>query len=526
MAMAFPAIAQPLVIQDDFEGNGTISTWFGDDCGLDQAFANPFVQGINASATVLKYTDTGGAYANVRFDIEGKFDLTSDASFSLMVYVPSNGLTGNQPNQLSLKLQHGGLAEPWSTQSEIIKPIVLDQWQALTFDFATDPFINLSPDSPDPVSRSDFDRVLIQLNGENNADQVVAYLDEVAFNGSLIDNSSPFTELVWSDEFDTNGAVDDSKWYHQTQLPDGVSWYNNEVQHYTDRLDNAYVDDGFLHIVAKRETFTDQGQTKNFTSARLNSKYAFTYGRVEARAKLPIGAGTWPAIWTLGKNINEPGGYWQPQFGTENWPFCGEIDIMEHWGYNQNYVQSALHTPSSSGNTVNLGGIMATDVANVFHTYAVDWTPQKMNFSLDGEVFYTYAPSPQNSDTWPFDAEQYLLLNVAMTGAIDQGFTESDMVIDYIRVYQEATTAIGETSAQAEVRVFPNPASDRLHLALPQALRGSRVKVYSPLGQVVDLRTDASDQLDLNWSTYPQGIYLVVVETPQGQSLSYKVRKQ
>ena len=125
-------------------------------------------------------------------------------------------------------------------------------------------------------------------------------------------------------------------------------------------------------MVAKKENFTDQGQTKQYTSARLNSKFAFTNGRVEVRAKLPTGVGTWPAIWMLGKNINENGAYRQSQgFGTTPWPACGEIDIMEHWGNNQNYIQSALHTPSSFGGTINHGGIMASNVSTTFHEYAM-----------------------------------------------------------------------------------------------------------------------------------------------------------
>jgi beta-glucanase (GH16 family) len=138
-------------------------------------------------------------------------------------------------------------------------------------------------------------------------------------------------------------------------LPDG--WFNGEIQHYTDREENSYQENGRLHLVAQRERFTDQGVTKNFTSARLNSKFAFTYGRVDIRAKLPTGVGTWPALWMLGRNIDEDGAYWENQgFGTTPWPACGEIDIMEHWGDNQNYVSSAMHTPSSFGGTVNVGG--------------------------------------------------------------------------------------------------------------------------------------------------------------------------
>ena len=112
-------------------------------------------------------------------------------------------------------------------------------------------------------------------------------------------------ELVWADEFDGNGAIDSDNWFHQTQLPAGGTWFNGEIQHYTNREVNANQSNGTLKIVAKKEEFTDQGVTKQYTSARLNSKVAFTYGRVEVRAKLPFGIGTWPAIWTLGKNIIE-----------------------------------------------------------------------------------------------------------------------------------------------------------------------------------------------------------------------------
>ena len=110
-------------------------------------------------------------------------------------------------------------------------------------------------------------------------------------------------ELVWYDEFEGNGEINSENWFHQTQLPLEGSWYNGEIQHYTNRTENSYVSNGTLKIVAKKETFTDQEYTKEYTSARLNSKYAFTYGKVEIRAKLPEGIGTWPALWMLGHAI-------------------------------------------------------------------------------------------------------------------------------------------------------------------------------------------------------------------------------
>ena len=251
-----------------------------------------------------------------------------------------------------------------------------------------------------------------------------------------------YSDLVWSDEFNTNGPVNSTNWFHQTQLPAGGSWNNGEVQHYTNQTSNSFVDAGLLNIVAIKENYTDQGITKAYTSARLNSKFAFKYGRVDVRAKLPIGSGTWPAIWLLGRNINEDGGYFDATYGTTDWPACGEIDIMEHGIFPSqsiNYIQSTLHTPSSFGNSVNNGGTLASDLQNNYHVYSMNWSPFQISFLLDGVVFYTYNPAVKNANTWPFDNEQFILLNVAMggfAGTIPLSFTQAGMQIDYVRVYQ------------------------------------------------------------------------------------------
>ena len=148
--------------------------------------------------------------------------------------------------------------------------------------------------------------------------------------------------------------------------------------HYTNRLVNSYVSDGTLKIVAQKEAFTDQGHTKQYTSARLNSKFAFKHGRVVVRAKLPEGSGTWPAIWMLGQNIQEKGTYWDGQgYGSVAWPACGEIDIMEHWGKNPNFVQSAMHTPSSYGGTINHGGQVLPTAMTQFHDYERSGLPTR-----------------------------------------------------------------------------------------------------------------------------------------------------
>ncbi|SFZ91845.1 hypothetical protein SAMN05428642_102385 [Flaviramulus basaltis] len=192
-----PAQGGPLVF-DDFEGNGNITTWAGDAAGMDNNFANPFVDANNDSATVLEYNDTGGQYANVRFDTASNFDLTGgNSTFTLKIYVPSSSISGTQPNQISLKLQDGTAAEPWVLQTEIVKPLTLDTWQELTFDFAND----VTAGQPDPISRTDFNRVVLQVNSEGNSDTVIAYIDDISYGVS--GDTAPFA----TDDFEGNGTI-------------------------------------------------------------------------------------------------------------------------------------------------------------------------------------------------------------------------------------------------------------------------------------------------------------------------------
>lgn len=235
-----------------------------------------------------------------------------------------------------------------------------------------------------------------------------------------------YTNLVWADEFDADGAPNSANWTYDIGTGNN-GWGNGESQYYTNRTDNVSVIDGILKVTAKKEDY----EGSSYTSARLKSQglYDFTYGRVDVRAKLPEGGGTWPAIWMLGSN-----------FETAGWPACGEIDIMEAIGNNPGHVQGAIHTPSSYGATENMGSTTVADASSGFHIYSVNWSPNQISFLVDDEIFYTYKPDVKDADTWPFDANQFLILNVAMGGnlggTIDEAFTESSMEIDYVRVYQ------------------------------------------------------------------------------------------
>lgn len=226
--------------------------------------------------------------------------------------------------------------------------------------------------------------------------------------------------LIWSDEFDTPGAPDPARWGYD--LGAG-GWGNNEVQYYTNRLDNAMVSNGTLKITLQKENYSGSA----YTSARLLSKgkFSFKYGKVEARAKLPAGGGTWPAIWMLGDNIN-----------TVGWPACGEIDIMEHVGNQLNKIYGTVHYPGFSGGNAVGGTTMISNVTTEFHKYAAEWNGSTIKFSVDDVVFFTF----NNNSSLPFNQNFFLILNVAMGGnfggAVDPAFVSANMEIDYIRVYQ------------------------------------------------------------------------------------------
>lgn len=343
-------------------------------------------------------------------------------------------------------------------------------------------------------------------------------------------NISKMNTLVWSDEFDEDGALDSEKWFHQTIIPNGNSWFNGEIQHYTDRIENTYVEDGIMHLVAKKESYSDQGVLKQYTSARLNTKFAFTYGRVEIRAKLPTGLGTWPALWMLGKNITEKGAYWETQgFGTTGWPACGEIDIMEHWGDNQDYVSSAMHTPSSFGNTFNKGGTILPNASSEFHVFEMEWTEESITFSIDGDVHYTYNPPVKNDDTWPFDKDQYILFNVAMLPSVQSSFVQSTMEVDYIRIYQEGGTSSVEDLEENAHLIYPNPVDSAFHIDLGEILNEDvHIEIYNANGSLISTTQQSINGQLIKVESLknsPSGTYFIQLKKGK-ESYRYKVVKR
>ncbi len=257
----------------------------------------------------------------------------------------------------------------------------------------------------------------------------------------------PGWNLVWSDEFSTSGLPDPSRWDYETGFI-----RNGELQFYTaGRSENARVEDGHLIIEARKERWANPGHRPDqpgtsrvgrsnaafadFTSASLITlgKATWTYGRIEVRAKLPSARGTWPALWTLGTNMSAVG-----------WPACGEIDIMEFVGYAPGVIHANIHTRRYNHvqNTGKGSSTQVPDASDAFHVYAVEWTPTELRFFVDDRPYFTYANDGSGRDAWPFDQDQYLILNLAIGGAwggrkgVDEEAFPQRMEIDYVRVFK------------------------------------------------------------------------------------------
>jgi beta-glucanase (GH16 family) len=236
--------------------------------------------------------------------------------------------------------------------------------------------------------------------------------------------------LVWADEFDADGLPDPAKWVHDT-VRNKEGWHNNELQYYAaPRAQNAVVKNGRLVITARKESLSDAPDWggQRYTSARLitRGKADWTYGFFEVRAKMPCGRGTWPAIWTLGS-----GG---------RWPDDGELDIMEHVGSDPARVSSAVHVRAAHGANPVYGAARLPDACNAFHDYQMHWTRDGVSFGVDGFVHLHYPRQDVGPRAWPFDAPQYLLLNVAigghLGGPVDDRIFPVQMEVEHVRVYQ------------------------------------------------------------------------------------------
>lgn len=232
-------------------------------------------------------------------------------------------------------------------------------------------------------------------------------------------------ELSWSEEFNVSGSPAVDKWDYEIG-----HIRNRELQYYTSARENVWVEEGVCTITARVEA------ADSITSASINTrgKQEFLYGRMEVRAQIPSALGTWPAIWMLGTNMGEVG-----------WPACGEIDIMEHVGYDPSVIHANIHTDDYN-HTIGTGKgnhIEMADPWSDFHVYAVEWFENRLDFFMDDSLYFSFENDMTgNNATWPFDKPHYLLINLAYGGGwggrqgVDPSQLPVDYKIDYVRYYQ------------------------------------------------------------------------------------------
>ncbi len=238
---------------------------------------------------------------------------------------------------------------------------------------------------------------------------------------------TPQWELVWEDNFDTPGLPDTTVWGYEVGFI-----RNREAQYYTEsRLENARVENGTLVIEAN----TDNWEGNKITSASINTlgKKSILYGRIEVKAKLPTGVGTWPAIWMLGENMKQMG-----------WPACGEIDIMENVGYDPDTIHANIHTKAYNHSIgTNKGNRIGIEKPfENFNVYAVNWFEDHMDFFVNDSLYFSFQNERTGNNAWPFDKAHYLLINLAIGGdwggrnGIDDAIFPQKYFIDFVKVYK------------------------------------------------------------------------------------------
>lgn len=262
------------------------------------------------------------------------------------------------------------------------------------------------------------------------------YISIIVIAGTILSSCSTSKKqnLVWADEFDAPGAPDSTKWNYDMGdgCPNNCGWGNNELEYYTKDSKNVRIENGNLIIEAHKDSTVGKG----YTSTRIVSKNKgdWKYGRIEARAKLPRGKGTWPAIWMLSTEWKYGG-----------WPESGEIDIMEHVGFDPGVVHGTLHSSKYNHvkQTQQEGKINVPDAQDAFHVYAVEWEENEIRIYVDDKMYQQVKRNPQDDfNGWPFDQKFHLIMNVAVGGnwggmqGVDESIWPQRMEVDYVRVYQ------------------------------------------------------------------------------------------
>jgi len=317
--------------------------------------------------------------------------------------------------------------------------------------------------------------------------------------------------LVWSDEF-SNSSIDTTNWVFE--IGNG-GWGNNELEYYTGHLTNATICNGNLLIIAKQESYGGS----NYTSARMITKnlHSWTYGKIEARIKLPMGQGIWPAFWMLGQNID-----------TVSWPQCGEIDIMEHINNGIN-TYGTMHW-DNNGHAM-YGGDTLCNVTQ-YHVYSIEWDQNAIKWFLDGSKFWEGNIANGMNSTEEFHRPFYIILNLAVGGnwpGNPDGTTSfpDTMCIDYVRVYQNVSGTKNVLNMNNIMNIYPNSATDNITIeSQQQELQiAINIEIYNIHGQPIKFLTTFCDKTSIDISSFPCGVYIVEVKTEKGVTVKKFIKE-
>lgn len=336
----------------------------------------------------------------------------------------------NPPTQsLETSSQSNGNIEPTSSAPSTDKHSSSSFIQSLSSEYGTDLIISSSSSFPDAETESS-SSTPTAISSEQASEQPISSSSDIIITSSETSNkksSSSISPYFWNDEFEGT-SIDSTKWSFETGA---TGWGNNEWQYYTARPENAYIQDGILHIRANKESY----EGASYTSARLitKGKFSFTYGTIEARIALPLGKGIWPAFWMLGDNIDDV-----------SWPACGEIDIIEavneenvvygtnHWAYEGQHADYGNKTSDYYGTSI------ALDIKE-FHTYRLTWNEKAITMYVDDFKYHEISIENSAGGTDAFHKPFFLLLNIAVAGnwpgfEVDDTQFPNEMLVDYIRV--------------------------------------------------------------------------------------------
>lgn len=236
-------------------------------------------------------------------------------------------------------------------------------------------------------------------------------------------------EIIWCDDFNYSGFPNSNRWTFEIQE---LGWVNEEKQHYVKELANCRVENGKLII----EAHYNPESEKKYTSSRLKTQFKgdWLYGRIEVKAKLPRGQGTWPAIWLMPTHS---------KYGK--WPNSGEIDIMEHVGFDPGWIHASIHCKEYNWKvrTQKTAKVYDPSVQDEFHLYFLNWDENGIEVGMDDEIYFRYSkPDNYSPHNWPFNQDFYLILNIAIGGVwggvkgIDDSIFPQRMVVEYVKVYQ------------------------------------------------------------------------------------------